>query len=630
MKNYFRFLAFLKPQKYWIFSAFILTVLYILFNSSALYITGTFVKTIFTPAPVAQTEAQIPEGTSAQAEQSPVSVDDLIPKLSLKDKVKNVVASYVESDDKTETLKRICIILLVTFTLKNFMAYGKRVITGLIEFRVVNDIRETVYNHIHQLSMSFFDNTKSGEITSITFNDVGSIKNMLRMSFEKIFLVPLEIIAYLSWLVILSWKLTLYIFIIIPLIAIVITQIGSSIRRKSKRIFAQVAEVLNLLTENLSAIRIVKAFATENYEIARFKKENEKYYKLSLRQRKLSSLTSPLNEAIGAYIAVLLLWFGGREVVQGQGLEADDFMQYIIFLFMMFAPLRELSGLNNTIQIGLGAGDRIIKLLDTKPQIFDKPDAREITTFEDGIALKNMVFTYKKDLAPALDNINLSIQKGQMVAFVGHSGAGKTTLVNLIPRFYDVTSGSISIDGIDLRDLKMQSLRRMMGIVTQESILFNDTVRVNISYGVENASEGAIIKAAKIANAWEFIETLENGLDTVVGERGVMLSGGQRQRLSIARAILKNPPILILDEATSALDTESEKLVQAALNSLMENRTVLVIAHRLSTIIKADKIIVLKDGRIVETGKHDELLAKGGVYSRLYELQFAGEIEMNE
>ncbi|MCA9733632.1 MAG: ABC transporter ATP-binding protein [Deferribacteres bacterium] len=627
MKNYLRFLSFLKPLKIWIFSAFILTIFYIAFNSAALYITGTFVKTIFMVEPSKPEEVKNLNPATEPKTRKPQGIEGLLPEISIKDKIKRVVASYIERESKVETLKRICWVLIISFLLKNIMAYTKNVITGLIEFRVINMIREELYEHIHKLSMSFFDKTKSGVITSITINDVTAIKNMLRTSFEKVFLVPLEILAYLAWLIILSWKLTLYIFVIIPLIALVLTHIGASIRRKSKRNFAQVAEVLNLLTENLNAIRIVKAFAMEKYEIVRFQKENTKYYDLSMRQRKLSALTGPLNEVIGAYIAVLLLWFGGSEVVQGQGLGADDFMQYIIFLFMMFAPLRELSGLNVTIQIGLGAGDRVVNLLETKPEIVDKSDAKPISDFQKSINFSHATFSYKSKAVAVLQDIDLSVKKGQVVAFVGQSGAGKTTLVNLVPRFYDVTSGSISIDGVDIRDLQMHSLRRLMGIVTQESILFNDTVRANISYGVMKASEENIIKAAKVANAWEFIANLEKGLDTIIGERGVTLSGGQRQRLAIARAVLKNPPVLILDEATSALDTESEQLVQDALNSLMENRTVLVIAHRLSTIIKADKIVVLKDGKIVETGRHDELLSKNGYYKRLYELQFASEAE---
>lgn len=332
--------------------------------------------------------------------------------------------------------------------------------------------------------------------------------------------------------------------------------------------------------------------------------------------------TSPVNETLQVSILVFLLWYGGNLVYSNQGLSAEDFIRFLVFLFTMFQPLKELSGINNTIQTGLAAAERIFAVIDSEPEVYEKPNAIQYDEFNKNIKLENVSFKYNESGENVLKNINLTIQKGEMVAFVGHSGSGKTTLVNLLPRFYQNTDGKITLDGIDIRDMTLHSLRKKMGIVTQETILFNETVRYNIAYGLENIGEDQIIEAAKAANAWEFIVNLENGLDSHIGEKGTRLSGGQKQRLSIARALLKNPPILILDEATSALDTESERLVQEAIDRLLESRTVLVIAHRLSTITNASKIVVLNNGVIEGVGTHNELLQTNEIYRTLSKNQF--------
>ena len=609
MKLYLRMLRFLQPHVKLLALSGLLSLFFIFFNSASLWLMATFVQALFVqPAGSGPGAAGLVQRTLSDS--------------SLNTRIKEYIAGLITQDSPSDTLKMVCFILFGCLLLKNLVDYANGLLIGLLELRVVNDIRNRIYEHLHRLPMKFFDSNRSGELTSISINDVGYINAMLRSSFEKLLLTPLELLSFLTMLIIISWKLTLYSLIVVPVISILVIQIGASIRRKSRRIFAQIAGVINLLQEVTGAMRIVKAFAMEEYEIKRFHQENDKFLRLSFRQRQLNALSSPLNEVLGASVVIFLLWYGGTQVLAGKGLSPEDFVRFIILLLSMFAPLKTLSGLNNTIQAGMAAGERVIGLLDTEAEIVDKPNAVALTGFHRRLELCEVSFRYAPDAPLVLKHIKLEINKGAVVAFVGHSGAGKSTLVDLVPRFYEVSSGAVRIDGHDIRDVKLNSLRRLMGIVTQESILFNDTVRANIGYGLTGVKDGEIIDAAKVANAWEFIERMEQGLDTVIGERGVKLSGGQRQRLSIARAVLKNPPILILDEATSALDSESEKLVQEAINALMEHRTVLVIAHRLSTIVHADKIVVLKDGEILETGRHEELMRRNGYYRHLYKIQF--------
>jgi subfamily B ATP-binding cassette protein MsbA len=471
------------------------------------------------------------------------------------------------------------------------------------------------------LPLSFFHKRHTGKLTSVVFNDVNAIQTVLDSSFIKIFLAPMQIISYLTMLIIFSWKLTLIIFIIIPISGLIIVKIGESMRRKSRRVLEQISMVVTAFQESISAIRIVKAFTAEKKESTKFEEINAGYFKKAYRARLLDQLTSPLNETIGVFIFAILLWYGGNMVFRGDELTAELFMKFIVFLFLLFQPMKELSSLNNVLQSGMAAAERIFGYLDTPTEIYDRDGAVPMKEFDDSIVFEDVDFSYDAKTT-VLNNINLTINKGEMVAFVGHSGVGKSTLVDLIPRFYDVQSGAIYIDGRNVRDMQLISLREQIGIVAQETILFNDTVRMNISYGGDGFTNEQIVEAAKHANAWEFIEKMEKGLDTIIGERGVTISGGQRQRLSIARAILKNKPILILDEATSALDTQSEKLVQKAIDNLMQNRTVLVIAHRLSTVLDADKIVVMDEGRIIDVGKHNDLLDRSQVYKQLYTMQF--------
>ena len=409
---------------------------------------------------------------------------------------------------------------------------------------------------------------------------------------------------------------------VVPLSGVIIFGIAQSIRRRAARTQEQLAGITSVISETLSSIRIVKAFAMKAYEVKRFSNETHKYYKLMLRKDILRLVSSPISEIIGASIAALLLWIGARDVLVAQSISSEDFIRFILLLFSLFGPMKNLSNVFNELQNGLASADRVFSILDTKSDIINVPDATHVDNLEKEIIFKDLSFHYGNKDEQVLKNINFSISSGQIIALVGPSGAGKSTLVDLIPRFYDTTKGSIFIDDNNIKEIDINSLRSLMGIVTQETFLFNDTVRANISYGVESLSDDIIKDAAIAANAHEFIKKLPDGYETIIGERGVSLSGGQRQRIAIARAIVKNPPILILDEATSSLDTESEKKVQQAIEKLMRNRTVIVIAHRLSTVHNADKIIVLDKGEIIDEGSHDELINRDGIYKQLHNMQF--------
>jgi len=492
----------------------------------------------------------------------------------------------------------------------------------IVQFRLITELRNKLYIHFHKLSLSFFNQHKSGELTSIVVNDVANMRQALTTSFQRIFVEPINIIAFSVLLFIISWKLALIAITIIPLAGFVIVNISRSIRRKSRRTAVKIAGITNIITETLTSMRVVKAFAMEDYEVSRFTKETKNYYNLIFRRARLRSLAPPITEIMGVFIGVALLWVGGTEVLSAQGLTSEDFIRFILIMFSALQPIRSLSNVFAEIQVGAASAERVFGILDTEPAIIDSDSAIKDIAFNKNLEFDHVFFQYNDDEEHVLEDISFSLTKGSVVALVGVSGAGKSTIADLIPRFYDVQEGAISIDGQDIRNLKIKSLRDLLGIVGQEVILFNDSVKNNIQYGLKNVNRDQIAAAAKMANAIEFIEDMPLGFETVIGEKGVKLSGGQKQRIAIARAILKNPPILILDEATSSLDTESEQLVQQAIEQLMKDRTVLVIAHRLSTVRNADKIIVMEKGRIIEKGKHSELYQKDGTYRRLYKLQF--------
>jgi subfamily B ATP-binding cassette protein MsbA len=439
-------------------------------------------------------------------------------------------------------------------------------------------------------------------------------------TFQKIIVEPINILAFTILLFIISWKLMLVAIVIIPLSQFVIQVIGKSIRRKARRNTKQIGGILSIITENLSTIRIVKAFSMEKNEVERFGQESWKYFRLLFRSSKLRLLSSPIIETIGVSMAVVLLWIGGSEVIVGSTLSSEDFLRFMFLLFSMLGPVRSLSNVHINLQNGYASAERIFDILDEKTDVVDS-GKEKILTLEQELKFENVGFNYGEGTFQ-LNDINFKINKGQTIAFVGASGAGKSTIADLIPRFYDVNQGKIIIDGKDIKSYQLESLRQMMGIVTQETILLNTSIKNNITYGTSSNEEKKLMGAAIGANASEFIDGLEHKYETIIGERGVKLSGGQQQRIAIARAIYKNPSLLLLDEATSALDTKSERLVQDALDNLMENRTVLVIAHRLSTIKNADKIIVMDVGRIVEMGTHNELYKANGIYQRLYDIQF--------
>ena len=542
--------------------------------------------------------------------------------LTLNEKIKYFTNELILRDTAKETLQMLCYSILIIFVLKNVFLYLKNVSLIVVQYRLITEIRNKLYIHFHSLSLSFFNKQKSGELTSIIVNDVANMRQALTIGFQRMFVEPINIIAFTTLLFIISWQLASIAVIIIPLAGFVIVKISRSIRRKSRRTAVKIASITNIITETLASIRVVKAFAMENYEVDRFTKETNNYYNLMFRRSRLRSIAPPITEILGVVIGVALLWIGGSEVLAAEGITSEDFIRFILIMFSALQPIRSLSNVFAEVQVGAASAERVFHILDTNPTIIDADNAIKDIVFNEHISFDNVSFQYEDGESEVLKEIDFSINKGSVVALVGSSGSGKSSIADLIPRFFEPTKGRITLDRIDIKDVRIKSLRNLMGIVTQETILFNDTISGNIAYGQKEVKSSKIHAAAEAANAKEFIDALPQGFNTVIGEKGVRLSGGQRQRLAIARALLKDPPILILDEATSSLDTESEKYVQEAIDNLMKDRTVLVIAHRLSTIVNADRIIVLDNGKIVESGTHTELLDKSGIYKNLYDIQF--------
>ena len=582
-------------------------LIFVLLNSASIWLMASFINNVLTDFD------KIVESQLEWASKNTLTTNE---------KLKYWTNLLILRDTPTESLKILCYAILSVFFIKNIFLYIKNLLLRIVELKLVRDIRDHLYKHIQTLSLGYFHKRHTGSITSIVMNDVEQLQIALGVVFQRLFVEPINILTFVTLLFIISWKLAIIAIIIIPLAGFAIIGIGRSIRRKSRRTQQKIAEIMQILTETLSSIRIVKAFVNEKDEIKKFTRESRNYFKLLLKRAKLDLISGPITESFGVIIGVVLLWYGGTEVLMDRGLVPEDFIRFILILFSILGPIKQLSNVNLKIQTGAASAERIFGLLDTPSEIVEDPNPIDLGIFNKSISFNKVHFEYNEDNDQVLDQVSFTINKGEVVAMVGPSGAGKSTIADLIPRFFDVSSGVIEIDENDIKKLSLASLRGNMGIVTQEVILFNDTIKNNIAYAQSDVSDDAIYAAAKAANALEFIEKTPNGFDTLIGERGAKLSGGQKQRLAISRALLKNPPILILDEATSALDTESEKKVQKAIEALMKDRTTLVIAHRLSTVQNADKIIVIDRGKVIETGTHQKLYDQNGVYRKLYDIQF--------
>nr|WP_325189976.1 lipid A export permease/ATP-binding protein MsbA [uncultured Selenomonas sp.] len=536
----------------------------------------------------------------------------------IKDMIDDVLA-----DKNMALLNAICIGIVVIFFLRGIFYFGQSYLVSYIGQKVIIDVREVMFRKFQRMPLAYYDRHQTGEIMSYVTNDVSAIQaalvdNLIDMVTEACVLVGSVFLMFY-----LDWKLSLLTLVVIPMVGQAMKIFGRKIKQSSRVIQERLAEITALLQESFAATRVVKSFVREDYEIERFVRSNQRNFEAVMKNVQQTSMLTPTVEFLAAIAVTFIVWFGGYEVVNGD-ITAGAFVAFLTYAVNLANPVKRLSRIYGNLQKAMAAVDRVFGVIDLEETIKDKPDAHVLPPVTGHVRFDHVGFSYKKG-RPALHDVTFSACPGQMIAFVGPSGAGKSTIANLIPRFYEIDTGAITVDGHDIRDVTLASLRGQIGLVPQETMLFSTTIRENIRYGRLDATDAEIEAAARAANAHHFIMELENGYDTEIGERGISISGGQRQRIAIARAILKDPRILILDEATSALDTESEKVVQAALDDLMVGRTSFVIAHRLSTVLHADRIYVIDGGHIVEQGTHEELLARGGLYQHLYDIQFRGE-----
>jgi len=600
MKYYSKIIEFVKPYKWWLLVSLLFSFLYVIMNTASLWMVSSLISNILNPDNFSTTSNN--------------TIIGYLEKLTFE---------MIGEGDSLHKLKMLCMLLFLTYLFKNIFLYISEVTMAFVNNKMIMDIRCKVFKHLQFLPLSFYDNNKTGEISSIVLADGARMRMAVTDAARKLSKHPLNILFMLGMLFLINMKMTFIALLIIPAVGLVVIVVGRSIRRKTKRTSKKIAGITNIINESILGVQIVKSFVRENHQVNKFIQECKKYFKLMFKRDKLLFITTPLNDMIGVSIAVTLLWLGGNEVFSANpSMDGDDFIKFIIYLFAIMQPAKSLASVNLSIQTSVASAERVFKIMDSKSQ--NNYQKRTKDDFESEINYENISFNYVNG-QDVLSRISFKIKKGSTTAIVGKSGSGKSTLVSLLPRFYEIDRGKISIDSIDCSEISLKSLRELISIVPQDSFLFNDTIKNNIQFGKLNASMEEIKAAAKKANADNFINNLTNRYDTEIGERGMKLSGGQRQRISIARAMLKNSPILILDEATASLDSESEKKVHKAIDNLILNKTVIIIAHRLSTILNADNIIVMEDGKINNIGTHQELLKKEGTYKSLYELQFKNE-----
>lgn len=531
------------------------------------------------------------------------------------------VVDYIFVEKDAFMLIVLPIGVTIIFFLKGVFTYLQSYLMKYVGNRAVMDIRNRLYNHLVFLPLGFHTKNPTGKLMSKIMNDVGMMQVAVSSVMKDLLQHTVTAIGMIGVIFYLDWKLATISLLVLPLVYYPLVKMGRRLRKLSRKGQEKIADLSAVLQETLSGIKIVKAFGMEGHEGDRFADENRSYFNVTMKGTKLAEVTSPMMEVIGALGFSIILWYGGYQVIKGNS-TPGTFFAFLTALQMLYGPIKSLSNISNTIQQTIAAAERVFQILDISTEKDMEKGSFKLLKVEKGVEFENISFLYEESKEPVLKNINLNVKAGEVIALVGSSGSGKTTLVNLLPRFYDPAEGRILIDGIDIKEATLSSLRGQISIVSQDVILFNDAVRNNIAYGKENATLSEVMEAARAAYAHQFISKLPQGYDTVIGEKGIRLSGGEKQRLAIARAILKNSPILILDEATSSLDTESEFYVQKALENLMKNRTTLVIAHRLSTVKNADRIVVIEDGKIVEIGRHEELLKNNGSYNRLYRMQF--------
>ncbi|MCZ4223757.1 ABC transporter ATP-binding protein [Pedobacter rhodius] len=604
MKTYFRLLSFAKPIEKFAIPYVIATLFAIIFNTFLFTLLGPLMQALFLKSDCAK-----PLPTQEEK--------------SLLDP-REIFQAYIDKisfqHGEVYALKIICIVIVVTVFLANFFRYFSQRYMEDLRVHTLLNMRKTVFDNVMNLHVGYFNNERKGDIISKVASDVQVVQFTVTNTLQVVFKEPLQLIFFIIVLLSISVKLTLFSLLVIPVSGFIISKIVKRLKQQATQAHESFAKMIGFLDESLSGIKIIKAFNASERVKNKFGEENKFYSFLNRKMTRRQQLASPVSQTLGVLVVVFILLYGGTMILTGQGdLKGGEFVVYLATFSQVMQPIKAITDSFSGIHSGISAGERVLDLIDTKPELVNKPKAESLDRFTKSLSFENVVFGYGDK--EVLKNINLNIEKGQTVALVGPSGGGKSTLMDLIPRFHDPKSGTIKIDGHDYRDLTVESIRNQMGTVNQESFLFNDSIFNNIAFAKPDATEEEVIAAAKIANAHEFILNTEEGYQTFVGDRGNRLSGGQRQRVCIARAVLANPPIMLLDEATSALDTESEKLVQDALNNLMKNRTSIVIAHRLSTIQHADKIVVIDKGQVIETGTHQALIAQNGLYKRLIDMQ---------